>query len=141
MIEISSSYPIQGLTSETVDGLSLSLESVDDIQRRDSLSLGVLSVGDGISDDTLEESLEDSSSLLVDESRDTLDTSSSSKTSDGRLSDSLDVVSQDLSVSLARVSSKCNMIQSRSEHTFAPPFPRPFPPLPRPDMIEWFGGA
>jgi hypothetical protein len=38
---------------------------------------------------------------LVDETRDTLDTSSTSETPDSGLGDSLDVVSQDLSVSLS----------------------------------------
>lgn len=54
------------LSTESVDGLSLSLESVDDIERCDSLSLGVLSVGDCVSDDTLQEGLENSSGFLVD---------------------------------------------------------------------------
>jgi hypothetical protein len=40
---------------------------------------------------TLEEDLEDASGLLVDQARDTLDTSSSSKSSDGGLGDTLAV--------------------------------------------------
>jgi hypothetical protein len=44
----------------------LALERVDDVERRDGLSLGVLGVGDGIADDTLEESLEDTTGLFVD---------------------------------------------------------------------------
>ena len=36
---------------------SLSLKSIDDIERGDSLALGVLSVCDGIADDTLKEGL------------------------------------------------------------------------------------
>ena len=49
---------------------------------------------------TLEEDLEDGSRLLVDEARDTLDTSSSCETADSGLGDTLDVVAQDLSVAL-----------------------------------------
>jgi hypothetical protein len=49
------------LSTETVKGSALPLESVDDIERGDSLSLGVLSVGDRVSDDVLEEDLEDTS--------------------------------------------------------------------------------
>lgn len=45
------------LSAESVKGSSLSLQSVDDIERGDGLSLGVFSVGDGISDDVLEEDL------------------------------------------------------------------------------------
>ena len=54
------------LTTETVEGTSLALESVDDVQGGDGLALGVLSVGDGVTDDTLEEGLEDTTGLLVD---------------------------------------------------------------------------
>ena len=54
------------LTTETVEGTALSLQSVDDIKRGDGLALGVLGVGDGITDDTLEEGLEDTTGLFVD---------------------------------------------------------------------------
>ena len=54
------------LTTETVQGAALTLQGVDDIQRGDSLALGVLSVGDGITDDTLEEGLENTTGFLVD---------------------------------------------------------------------------
>ena len=64
------------------------------------LTLGVLSVGDGITDDVLEEHLQDASGLLIDEARNALDTTSAGKSADSRLCDALDVVSQDLSVSL-----------------------------------------
>ena len=39
------------LVSESVEGSSLSLEGVDDIESGDGLPLGVLSVGDRVSDD------------------------------------------------------------------------------------------
>jgi hypothetical protein len=60
----------------------------------------VLSVGDSITDDTLEEGLENTAGLLVDHGRDTLDTTTTSETSDSGLCDTLDVVSQNLSVTL-----------------------------------------
>ena len=60
----------------------------------------VLSVGNGVPDGTLKEGLEDSSGLLVDQSRDTLDTTSTSETSDSGLGDSLDVVTEHLPVTL-----------------------------------------
>ena len=81
------------LTSESVQGTSLAFQSVDDVHGGDSLALGVLGVGDCISDHVLEEDLEDSSGFFVDESRDTLDTTSTSQTTDGWLRDTLDVVS------------------------------------------------
>lgn len=54
------------LTTETVQGTALALEGVDDVQRGDSLALGVLGVGDSVTNDTLKEGLEDGASLLVD---------------------------------------------------------------------------
>lgn len=54
------------LTTETVEGTALSLEGVDNVERGDGLALGVLSVGDGVTDDTLEEGLENTAGLLVD---------------------------------------------------------------------------
>lgn len=78
----------------------LPLERVDNVQRGDSLALGVLGVGDRVADDTLEEGLEDTTGLFVDHGRDTLDTATAGKTTDGRLGDTLDVVTQDLAVTL-----------------------------------------
>ena len=43
----------------------MALERVDDVERRDGLSLGVLGVSDGVADDTLEEGLEDTAGLFV----------------------------------------------------------------------------
>ena len=62
------------LTSESVQGASLPLQSIDNIHGGDSLPLGVFSVGDSIPDHILKENLEDTTGLLVDKSRDTLDT-------------------------------------------------------------------
>ena len=53
-------------SAETVEGSALSLESVDDIESSDGLSLGVLSVDDRVTDDVLEERSEDGAGLLVD---------------------------------------------------------------------------
>ena len=54
------------LTTETVQSAALSLEGIDDVEGGDSLTLGVLSVGDCVTDDALEEGLEDTTSLFVD---------------------------------------------------------------------------
>jgi hypothetical protein len=80
--------------------LSGTLEGVDDVERGDSLALGVLSVGDRITDDVLEEDLEHTTGLLVDQARDTLDTTTTSETTDSGLGDTLDVVSKNLAVTL-----------------------------------------
>ena len=68
----------------------MSLESVDDVESSNSLSLGVLGVGDGVPDDVLEERSEDDSGLVVDERTDSLDSSSSGESSDGWLGDTED---------------------------------------------------
>jgi len=54
------------LTTETVEGTALALEGVDDVERSDGLALGVLGVGDGVTNNALEEGLENSTGLLVD---------------------------------------------------------------------------
>jgi len=88
------------LNTEAVKGPALPLQGVDDVERGDGLPLSVLGVGDGVSDDILKEDLQDTSSLLVDETRDTLDTATTSETADGGLGDALDVVTQDLAMPL-----------------------------------------
>jgi hypothetical protein len=88
------------LTAEAVEGAALPLEGVDDVERGDSLALGVLGVGDGVTDDTLEEGLEDTAGLLVDHGGNTLDTATTSETADGGLGDTLDVVAKNLAMTL-----------------------------------------
>ena len=78
--------------SETVKGSSLSLKSIDDIEGGDGLSLGVLGVSDGVSDDVLEEVSEDNSGLVIDEGADSLDTTSSRESSNGWLGNTHDGV-------------------------------------------------
>ena len=107
------------LTSESVEGASLPLESIDNIHGGDSLPLGMFGVGDGIPDDVLKENLEDSTGLLIDETRDTLDSSTASQTSDGGLGDSLDVVSQHLTVTLGASLSESLSSFATSSHVAA----------------------
>ena len=73
------------LTSKSIQGTSLALEGIDHIHGSHGLPLGMLGVGDGITDDILQENLENSTGLLVDQARDTLDTSPTSQTTDGRM--------------------------------------------------------
>ena len=88
------------LATESVEGLALPLEGVDDIHGGDGLPASVLGVGDGVTDDVLKEDLEDTAGLLVDEATDALDTATASQTADGGLGDALDVVPKDLPVAL-----------------------------------------
>lgn len=111
-----SSLEIKELSAEAVEGTSLSLERVDDVEGGDGLSLGVLGVGDGITDDVLEEDLEDTSRLFVDQTGDSLDTASSSESTDGWLGDTLDVITKDLSVTLGAALSESFTSFSTSRH-------------------------
>jgi len=54
------------LATETVEGTALALEGVDNIEGGDCLALGVFSIGDCITDDALEEGLEDTTGFFVD---------------------------------------------------------------------------
>ena len=60
----------------------------------------------------LQKDLEDSAGLLIDQTRDTLDAASTSKTTDSRLGDALDVVAQDLAVTLCATLSETLEIKS-----------------------------
>ena len=75
------------LPAEAVEGLALALERVHDVHGRDGLAAGVLGVGHRVTDDVLEEDLEDTAGLLVDEARDALDATTAGKAADGRLGD------------------------------------------------------
>ena len=104
------------LTAEAIEGLALTLEGVDDIQRGDRLALGVLRVCHGIADDVLKEDLEHAARLLVDEAGDTLDTATAGQTADGGLGDALNVVAQDLAMTLCSSLSKTLSSLATSRH-------------------------
>ena len=106
-------------STEAVEGAALSLESVDDVESGDGLSLGVLGVGHGVADNVLEEASEDVSGLLVDEGGDSLDTTAAGKSADGRLGDAEDgllegllsvSLGSDLAVALANFASSGHLI-------------------------------
>lgn len=87
-------------TAESVKGPSLPLESIHNIHRRDGLPPGVLSIGDGITNDILEEDLENATSLFINEAADPLNSASPRQTPNCRLSYALYVVPQHLPVTL-----------------------------------------
>lgn len=94
------------LAAKAVEGASLALEGVDDIHGSDGLAASVLGVGDGLTNDVLEEHPKDRAGLLVDEARDTLHTTLASETADSGLGNSLDVVTKDLPVTLGAALAK-----------------------------------
>ena len=105
------------LSTESVQGPSLSLQSVDDVHGCDGLPLGVLGVGDGITDDVLKENLEDTTGLFVDEAGDTFDTTTTRKTANGGLGDTLDVITQDFAMTLGASLSESLSSFAASRHS------------------------
>mmetsp|Transcript_25053 Transcript_25053/g.58755 ORF Transcript_25053/g.58755 Transcript_25053/m.58755 type:complete len:167 (-) Transcript_25053:23-523(-) len=89
-----------GLSTESVQGLSLTFEGVHDVHGRDGLSSGVLGVSNGVANDVFEEDLEDTAGFFVDQTGNTLHTTSTRETTDGGFGDTLDIVTKDLSVTL-----------------------------------------
>ena len=94
------------LAAEAVEGAALALERVDYVHGGDGLAAGVLRVGDGVTDDVLEEDLEHAAGLLVDEPGDALDAAPPRQPTDRRLGDALDVVAQHLAVALGATLAK-----------------------------------
>ena len=88
------------LSTKTVEGSALAFQSVDHVHGCDSLSLGVFAISDGIADDVFKEDLQNTAGLLVDQSRNTLDTTTTGQTTDGGFRDSLDVITEDFAMAL-----------------------------------------
>jgi hypothetical protein len=106
----------RNLTTETVKGTALALEGIDDIEGCDSLSLGVLGICDCITNNTLEEGLENTTGLFVDHGRNTLDTTTTRETSDSWLGDTLDVITKNLAMALGSALAKTLSTLSASSH-------------------------
>lgn len=94
------------LTAESVQGSALPLQSVDDVHSRNGLSLSVLSVCYGVSDDVLEKHFQHTSSFLVNKTGDTFYSSTPRQPSDSGLGYSLDIVTEDFPVPLSASLSK-----------------------------------
>ena len=60
----------------------------------------MLGVGHGVANHVLQENLEDTTGLLVDQARDALDAATAGQPANGGLGDALDVVAKDLTVAL-----------------------------------------
>jgi len=84
--------------SKTVEGASLALERVDDIHGSDGRAASMLGVGDSVANDILKKYFQNTASLFVDKSRETLDTTAASQTADCGFGDTLDVGAQHLAV-------------------------------------------
>jgi histone H3 len=76
----------------------------------------MLSVGHSVTDDVLQESLEHTTSLLIDGSADTLDTTAASKAANGGLGDTKNVVTKDLAMTLSSSLAESFSSLSSSSH-------------------------
>ena len=90
----------KSLTTETIEGPALPLESVNNVHSSDGLAASVLSIGDSVANDVLEEDLENTASFFIDETTDTLHATTSRQTPNRGLRDSLNVIPQNLTVPL-----------------------------------------
>ena len=108
----------ESLTAEAIEGAALAFQGIDHIHGSDGLPLGVFSIGDSVTDDILKEDLEDATGLLIDETRDTLDTATAGKTADGGLGDTLDVITQHFAMTLGASLSEALSSLAASRHDF-----------------------
>ena len=106
----------EDLTSETVKGLSLTLEGIDDVHGSHGLTASMLRVSDTVTDHILQKDLQDTTSLFVNQTRDTLDTTTTGETTNGRLGNTLDVIAKDLAMTLGATLSESLASFSTSGH-------------------------
>ena len=107
---------MSSLAAESVDGSSLPFQGVDDVKGGDGFPASVLGVGYCVTDDSFQEGLENSTGFFVDKSRNSLHTTTTSKSSNGGLSDSLDVISKDLAMTLSATLAKAFSSFTSSGH-------------------------
>lgn len=84
----------------TVQSCSLILDSVGDIQWAHRLTPSMFSVDYGVTDNIFKENLESTTSLLINKTADALHPTTARQAADGRLGDSLDVVTEYFPVAL-----------------------------------------
>jgi len=82
----------------------------------------VFAVRDGVTDNVLEEDLENTTRLLVDQTGDALDTPTTSKTTDSGLGDTLDVVTKNLAMTLGAALAELCAADLASNGTIPGPF-------------------
>ncbi|KAJ7977102.1 Histone H4, partial [Quillaja saponaria] len=87
-------------TTKTIQSPSLPLKGIHNIHSSDGLPPCMLSVGDSITDNILQEDLEDTTSLFIDETTNSLNATSSRQTTNCRLCNALNVITEHLPVPL-----------------------------------------
>jgi len=92
---------MQRVVAEAIQRAAISLERKHDVHGRNGLGFAMLGVGHGVTDDVLEEHLQDTTGLLIHQPRDALDTPATCETTNRWLGDALNVVSEDCTMPLA----------------------------------------
>jgi hypothetical protein len=106
------------LAAKAVQCAALAFQSIDNIHGSHCFPLGMLSVGNSITDDILKENLQDTTSFLIDETRDTFHSTTTCQTTDRRLGDTLDVVTKNLPVTLGATLSESLSSFATARHDF-----------------------
>lgn len=104
------------LNTETVKSTAVTLEGVDNVEGSDGLTLGVVSVLSSITNDVHEELTKDVTNAVVDQERDTLDTTTTGETTNSGLGNTLKVVTGDLSVTLGATLAETFTTSSFARH-------------------------
>ena len=101
MVKDVKSLKTRDLTAEAVEGASLAFEGVHYVHGGDGLPLGVLRVSDRVPDHVLQKHLQYPAGLFINQTRYALDPTSAGQTPDGGLGDTLDIVTQNLTMALS----------------------------------------
>lgn len=83
------------LASKSIECLALSFQSIKNVIGSNSLPLCIFSISCSIPNQVLKKDPEHATGLFVDETRYSFHATSTSKTTDGRFGDALDVVTKD----------------------------------------------
>lgn len=88
-------------TTEAVESTALPLESINHVHGSDCFPASVLSVRDRVANDVLQKDLQHATCFFIDQSAYALDSTSASQTADGRLRDTLNVITEHLAMALS----------------------------------------
>jgi len=107
---------VDDLATEAVQSAALAFESVDDIHGGDGLAFGVLGVGDRIANDILQEDFQHATGLFVDQTGDAFDATTTGQTANSGFGDALDVVAEDLAMTLGTTFAEALATLSTARH-------------------------
>ena len=107
---------VRSSTTEAIEGPALPLQGIHNIHSSHGLPPSMLSIGHSITDNVLKENLQDATGLFVDQAGNTFDTATTSKAPNGRLGDTLDVITKHLPVTLGASLSQTLTTLTASRH-------------------------